>query len=145
MKNFVTHNKKAIIILLAALIIIGTAWYFTLGSGNKDQNPTEGESAGTPESGGTGSTTTIYSGTRATFPLKWGVRNTNTVTLQKRLNLSIACYNGTALFADGVLGQKTVEAIKRSFPTIGANVESTRQVSQSEYSSMINSQPSCLA
>jgi hypothetical protein len=139
MKAFLTKNKKPIIIFTVALLVIVAAYYFTLGPGAKPKDGTEGS---TDESAPDASPASP-SGTASGFPIRWGVENTYTGALQRRLNQSLACAFKPALSVDGVLGPATLAAIKGSFPSIGATLESTRVVTQTQYNTIINSKPSC--
>jgi hypothetical protein len=146
LNQFFAKNKRAIIILLIALIIIGVAYYFTIGK-EKLKDSQEGSAGST--SGSTGSSTPTTSTSSATststFPIKWGVFNSYTKTLQARLNQSIvACNLGSRIAEDGILGSQTVAAIKQSFPNIGLSVEANRYVTQTQYSLIVNSQPNCV-
>lgn len=141
--KFFNKHKRVILIIAIALIIIGTAYYFTLGKEKRDTDPTSSDSSSSSGSNSLLPSSTVTS--NSTFPLKWGVFNTNTVLLQKRLNLSVTtCNTGTKISEDGVLGAQTVSAIKRSFPNIGLSVEANRYVAQSQFTTIVNSQPQCV-
>lgn len=141
MNKLFTKHKRLIIIVLIALIIIGVAYYFTLGKPtgqntdtSRDENSTGGSNSSSPNS----------STSSSSFPLKWGIKNSYTSQLQKRLNLSITtCEKGSTLLEDGILGDKTVAAIKTFFPNIGTSVATNRQVTKTEYDIIINSKPGC--
>jgi hypothetical protein len=139
MKAFLIKSKKPIIIFTIALLVIFAAYYFTLGPGAKPKNGTEGSS----DEAAPDASPASPSGTASSFPIKWGVENTYTLALQRRLNQSLACSFKPALAVDGELGPATLAAIKGSFPSIGATVESTRVVTQTQYNTILNSKPSC--
>jgi hypothetical protein len=137
---FIKQHKRLLLIALIALIIMGTAYYFTLGKGTG-----LGSGSGTGTDGGTSGSSGGRSGVASSFPIKWGVKNSNGVKLQQRLNQSIVqCKTGAKLTEDGVLGDKTLAAIKRSFPKIGLSVEKNKSVAQSEYITIINSKVACV-
>lgn len=139
--NFIQKHKRIITIVLIAIIIIATAYYFTIGK-QKRQTATSTDSNSSTGSSFSTSTSTGFAA--PTFPLKWGVYNGNTTQLQKRLNLSVTtCNVGSKISEDGILGAQTVAAIKGSFPNIGASVESNRQVSETQFNTIINSKPNC--
>lgn len=150
MKKLVTKHKRLIIIVLIALIIIGAAYYFTLGkpTGQNTDSDSGGDSGsgsnGASTIGRIGSSSSPSSSSNSSLPLKWEIKNSNTIALQKRLNLSITtCKRGSTLLEDGILGDQTVTAIKSFFPNIGTSVALNKQVSQTEYDIMINSKPGC--
>ena len=141
MKNLITKHKRLIIIVLIALIIIGAAYYFTLGKPTGQKTDTSSDENST---GGSNSSSPSSSTSSSSFPLKWGIKNSYTTTLQKRLNLSITtCNKGAKLLEDGILGDKSVATIKSFFPNIGTSVATNRQVSKTEYDIIINSKPGC--
>lgn len=145
-------NKKAITIILVALIIIALAYYFLIGKKDSSESySTSGSSSGGSSSGSSSGTSTAAIAN--TFPLQWGVKNSYTANLQRRLNQTISAYKAqgkkivgyesmTLLTDDGVLGDKTASAAKAMFPNIGNNIALTHQVSQAEYNAIINSKVS---
>jgi hypothetical protein len=144
MNKFITKHKRLLIIVLIALIIIGVAYYFTLGKDlfqNKDT--WEGTDSGSGSNSTSPSTGSNSTGSLS-FPLKWGIKNSYITILQKRLNLTITtCKTGSTISEDGILGSQTLTAIQGSFPNIAASVATNRSVSKIEYDIMINSKPGC--
>lgn len=140
MNKFITKHKRLLIIVLIALVIIGVAYYFTLG---KDLFQNKDTSEGT-DSGSGSNSNSIPISNNSSFPLKWGVMNSYTTLLQKRLNLTITtCKAGSSILEDGILGNQTLWAIQKSFPNIGNSVATNKQVSKTEYDIIINSNPGC--
>jgi hypothetical protein len=139
MNKFISKHKRLLIIVLIALIIIGIAYYFTLG---KDlfQNKDTSEGADS----GSGSNSNSTPSNNSSFPLKWGIKNTYTTLLQQRLNMTITtCKTGSSILEDGVLGNQTLSALQKSFPNISTSVATNKQVSKTEYDIIINSKPGC--
>jgi Flp pilus assembly pilin Flp len=144
MNKFFIKHKRVVIILLIAVIIIGVAYYFTLGKDLFAQNRNKNSEGSLPEDGSNSNSIPSSSSSNLSFPLKWGIKNSNTTRLQQRLNISITtCKKGSTISEDGILGEQTVAAIKSFFPNIGTSVATNRQVSQLEYSNIINSKPGC--
>ncbi len=152
--NFVQKNKKPIIIILIALVVIGLAWYYTLGKPEKDAESGEADGGGgnfaSPASGPVAANQTAKP--VGAFPLRWGRASTYTANLQRRLNLTVESaisrqltikgYPSMAMLkADGVLGSNTLTLIRALFPTIGSAVAISQTVSETQYNSMITSKP----
>jgi hypothetical protein len=139
MNKFISKHKRLLIIVLIALIIIGIAYYFTLG---KDLFQNKDTSEGADSGSGSNSNSTPSS--NSSFPLKWGIKNSYTTLLQQRLNMTITtCKTGSSILEDGVLGNQTLSALQKSFPNIGNSVATNKQVSKTEYDIIINSKPGC--
>jgi hypothetical protein len=151
--EFFAKNKKLMIIVLVAAIIIASAWYFLLGDSEKEDYSTTSSSSGGSGSGSSAPRpTTTATTTASSFPIKWGVKNTNMATVQRRLNETIRAVKAAGkvisgypsmelLTEDGILGSKSVAAIRASFPTIGQQVAISQTISQSQYTAIVNSKP----
>lgn len=150
--NFLQTNKKPIIIIAIALIVIGLAYYYTLGKPEKDseREDSDGGNFASPTAGQ--AATNQSAKPVGAFPLRWGRASTYTANLQRRLNLTVESaisrkqairgYTSMALLkTDGVLGNNTLILVKALFPNIGLAVAISQTVSETQYNSMITSKP----
>ncbi len=144
--EFLKTHKRLLLIVLVAIVIIAAAYYFILGKEGTSSSSSSGLALPFSSSNGKASGSN-------TFPLLWGVKNSNTVAIQKRLNQTIQAYKNAGktitgypsmqlLSEDGILGSNTLASLQASFPNIGSSVAAMKQISQAQYETIVNSKVS---